>query len=141
MIDGKRFPFTKRVSSLGVSGMMPYLPLKLTYRQHSVEVTGLLDTGASVNVLPYDIGFQLGAIWEEQTTSLRLGGNLARLQARGLVVSATVDEFPSVLLAFAWTESNDAPLILGHGNFFTEFDVCFYRSDLAFEVRPSRTQA
>lgn len=24
-----------------------------------------------------------------------------------------------------WTESRDAPLILGHMNLFTEFDACF----------------
>ncbi|WP_315791508.1 hypothetical protein [Fischerella sp. JS2] len=34
------------------------------------------------------------------------------------------------------TKSTQAPLILGHMNFFAEFDVCFYRADLAFEVRP-----
>jgi hypothetical protein len=47
------------------------------------------------------------------------------MEARGLVLSATVAEFPPVLLAFAWTQSSEAPLILGHMNFFTEFDVCF----------------
>ncbi|MBD2777608.1 retroviral-like aspartic protease [Iningainema tapete] len=138
MLEGKRFAFIERINSLGVSSSMPYLPLTLTYRNRSVEVMALLDTGASVNVLPYDIGLQLGAVWEEQTTSVRLSGNLARLQARGLVVSAIVDEFSPILLAFAWTESREAPLILGHVNFFAEFDVCFYRSDLAFEIRPRR---
>ena len=29
-----------------------------------------------------------------------------------------------------------APLLLRRMNFFLEFDVCFYRSQLAFEVRP-----
>lgn len=56
------------------------------------------------------------------------------------MVSATVDEFPAVQLAFAWTQSSDAPLILGHMNFFVEFDVCFYRAELAFELRPSTAQ-
>jgi hypothetical protein len=75
-------------------------------------------------------------VWEEQTTSVVLTGNLAGLQARGLVLTAAVDEFTPVLLAFAWTESREAPLILGHMNFFAEFDVCFYRFDLAFEISP-----
>jgi hypothetical protein len=97
---------------------------------------GLLDTGASVNVLPYEIGLQLGAVWEEQTVPIQLSGNLARMEARGLVLSATVAEFPSILLAFAWTEYREAPLILGHMNFFAEFDVCFYRADFAFELHP-----
>ena len=104
---------------------MPYLPLRLTYRTLSVQVMALLDTGASVNVLPYEVGLQLGAVWEEQTIPVQLSGNLACLEARGLVLSATVAEFSPVLLAFAWTESTEAPLILGQMNFFAEFDVCF----------------
>jgi hypothetical protein len=44
---------------------MPYLPLTVTNGNRSVEVMALLDTGASVNVLPYDIGIQLGTTWEE----------------------------------------------------------------------------
>lgn len=96
----------------------------------------LLDTGASVNVLPYEIGLQLGAVWEEQTVPIALSGNLANNQARGVVLSGKVANFTPILLAFAWTQSNDAPLILGHMNFFAEFNVCFYRHELAFEVCP-----
>jgi hypothetical protein len=136
MLDGKRFPFIERTNSLGLSSTLPYLPITLTYTNRSVEAMALLDTGASVNVLPYEIGLQLGAVWEEQTVPIQLSGNLARMEARGLVLSATVAEFPSILLAFAWTESREVPLILGHMNFFAEFDVCFYRADFAFELRP-----
>ncbi len=136
MLDGKRFSFTEQVNSLGLSSAMPYLPVKLTYRNLSINATGLLDTGASVNVLPYEMGLQLGAVWEEQTVPVQLSGNLARFEARGLVVSATIAEFSPVLLAFAWTISRETPLILGQMNFFLEFDVCFYRANLVFEVRP-----
>lgn len=96
---------------------MPYLPITLLYRNVSVESMVLLDTGASVNVLPYELGLQLGAVWEEQTVPIRLSGNLVQLEARVLVVSATIATFPPVLLAFAWTLSKEAPLILGHMNF------------------------
>lgn len=136
MLNGQRFPFIERTNSIGLSSTMPYLPITLTYRGQAAESMALLDTGASVNVLPYEIGLQLGAVWEEQTVSIQLSGNLAQMEARGLVLSATVAEFPSVLLAFAWTQSSEVPLILGHTNFFAEFDVCFYRADLAFELRP-----
>lgn len=136
MLDSKRFSFIERTNSRGLSSTLPYLPLWLTYRDRSCEVMALLDTGASVNVLPYELGLQLGAVWEEQIVPIELSGNLAQMEARGLVLSATVAEFPSVLLAFAWTQSTEAPLILGHMNFFAEFDVCFYRADLAFELRP-----
>ena len=140
MLDGKRFPFIERTNSLGLSSTLPYLPITLTYSNRSVEAMALLDTGASVNVLPYEVGLQLGAVWEEQTVPVQLSGNLAHMEARGLVVSARVAEFSPVLLVLAWTASREAPLILGQMNFFTEFDVCFYRSDLAFEVRPRKNK-
>jgi hypothetical protein len=134
MLNGQRYSFTERIDSLGRSVIMPYLPLILTLENRSLEVMALLDTGASVNVLPYEIGVQLGAVWENQTVSIPLSGNLARGDSRGLIVSGTIAQFSPVLLAFAWTELSDAPVILGHMNFFAEFNVCFYRHELAFEV-------
>lgn len=136
MLNAQRYQFTERIDSLGRSSVMPYLPLILTNKSRSVEVMALLDTGASVNVLPYDIGLQLGAVWEEQTVAMQLSGNLTRSEARGLVLSGRVAPFEPILLAFAWTQSRDVPLILGQMNFFAEFNVCFYRHELAFEVCP-----
>ena len=136
MIEGERFSFTERTDRLGRKSVMPFLPLTLTHGSSSVEVMALLDTGASVNVLPYELGLQLGAVWEEQTVNIELSGNLARDRARGLVLSGQVARFEPVLLAFAWTQSRDIPVILGHMNFFLEFNVCFYRHALAFEVNP-----
>lgn len=136
MSDSQRFPFREMSSEFGAGSSMPYLPLVLNYLNQSLNVTGLLDTGATVNVLPYDTGVQLGANWEQQKTIIRLTGNLAQLEARGIIVSATIGKFESVRLAFAWTKANNIPVILGQVNFFLEFDVCFYRSQSIFEVRP-----
>ena len=134
MANKVRFAFTEVAPSLGTLSTLPYLPLTLTYQSQSLNVSGLLDTGSSVNVLPYEMGLALGAVWENQRLSLPLGGNLARFEARALVIEATVEQFSAVDLAFAWTQDKYAPLILGHMNFFLLFDVCFYRSDLAFEI-------
>jgi hypothetical protein len=139
MVKTQRFSFTEGYDTFGVPDALPKLPLILTYRNSSVDVSGLLDTGASVNVLPYSVGIQLGAIWEEQTTSVILAGNLAPVEARGLLVSAQIGSFEPVRLVFAWSLSDDVPLLLGRMNFFLEFDVCFYRADLAFQVH-SRKQ-
>jgi hypothetical protein len=136
MVDKVRFAFTEIDPNLGALSTLPYLPIILTYQNQSVSVTGLLDTGSSVNVLPYEMGLRLGAVWERQRLSVPLGGNLARFEARALVMTATVDRFPPIELAFAWTQNRNAPLILGQMNFFLVFDVCFYRAELAFEVSP-----
>jgi hypothetical protein len=129
-----RFPFTVIDPSLGELGQSPYLPLTLTYGDRAINAQGLLDTGSSVNVLPYGLGLQLGAIWENQKLTLPLGGNLARFEAKAILVRANIDRFKSVDMVFAWTQDQNAPLILGQMNFFLLFDVCFYRAELAFDV-------
>jgi hypothetical protein len=99
-----------------------------------------MDTGAAVNVLPYRIGLRLGAVWERQPTPVQLTGNLSQHEARVLIVSAAVGEFPPVRLAFAWTRADNIPLILGQVNFFLEFDVCFFRSQNVFDVKPKNSR-
>jgi hypothetical protein len=138
-VEAQLFAFTEVDKTLGAASSLPYLPLTLSYQDRSLSVSGLLDTGATVNVLPYDIGRQLGAVWDQQATPVHLTGNLARFAARVLIVSATVGEFAPVRLAFAWTQANEAPLILGQVNFFLEFDVCFFRSRKTFEVKPKES--
>jgi hypothetical protein len=96
----------------------------------------LLDSGASVNVLPLDVGLQLGADWDKQTVVVPLAGSLAAIEARGLIASATVGQFPVVNLAFAWARLNTIPVILGQANFFEQFDACFFRSRAIFEIKP-----
>jgi hypothetical protein len=139
MTDKVRFAFTEVDPTLGALSTLPYLPIILTYQNQSTRGSGLLDTGSSVNVMPYEMGLNLGAVWEKQTLSIPLGGNLASFEARALVLTANVDKFDPVELAFAWTQNRNAPLILGHMNFLLEFDVCFYRSELAFEISPKRS--
>jgi hypothetical protein len=94
----------------------------------------LLDTGSTVNLLPYDIGLKLGAIWDNQTVRLPLAGNLAKVEARGLFVQVQIGNLEPVRLAFAWVQTSNVPLILGQTNFFREFDVCFERSERKIKI-------
>ena len=134
MPDPLRIPYAA-ASEAGEAGFLPYLPLTLSYQGQTATVAGLVDTGATLNVLPYSLGLELGAVWDEQATPLRLSGNLAQLPALPLIVSATVGRFAPVRLAFAWTQSDQVPLLLGQINFLMGFDVCFFRSRKAFEVQ------
>lgn len=136
MRNPQRFPFVEAQDAFGDIDAVPRLPLMLMYQGSAVEVTGLLDTGASVNVLPYSVGVQLGAVWQELTTSVQLAGNLAPVEARGLVLSAQIASFAPVRLVFAWCATDEVPVLLGRINFFLEFDVCFYRSQMMFELCP-----
>lgn len=138
MENSQRYPFVASDADFGEAGFRPYLPITLNFKNNVVDALGLLDSGAMVNVLPNSIGVELGAIWNEQTTYLQLTGNLAQVEARVLLVDARVGAFPTVRLAFAWTKTDNVPLLLGQINFFREFNVCFYRSELAFEISPKR---
>ena len=136
MRNAERYPFVSGDTTLGEASFRPYLPFTLLNRQFSVRASALLDTGASVNVLPYSVGVELGYDWERQTAALSLTGNLAQYEARVVLVQAVVGQFEPVQLVFAWTQATNVPLILGQVNFFMEFDVCFYRSQLEFAVSP-----
>ena len=98
MPQAERYPFVSQHSALGTLGHLPFLPVTLTLRQRSIQAQGLLDTAAMVNVLPYDLGLQLGAAWDQQTTVVRLAGNLANEEARGLLLTVTVGK----LRRFSW---------------------------------------
>ena len=131
-----RFTYAHPDASRADGSLLAYLPITLRHDTHVLTVTGLLDTGSTVNVLPYPLGLQLGFVWEQQSARVHLTGSLARLPARGVIVSGQVASLPPVALAFAWTQATDVPMLLGQVNFFMEFDVCFFRSQAAFEVNP-----
>lgn len=131
-----RFPYTAADNLL--TSLMTRLSLDLHNGNHSVNVTGLLDTGSAVNVLPYSIGLALGAVWQAQMVSIPLVGALGRHDARALALLASHPQLISSLtvrLAFAWVQTDEAPVIFGQVNFFAEFDVCFFRSQGVFDVK------
>ncbi len=115
---------------------LPRVPIILHREGRTVESLGLVDSGATINVMPYELGLQLGAIWEDSRAIIQLAGNLGNQPAMPFFAMAQVGDIAPIQLAFAWTRSPNAPLILGQANFFMEFDVCFYRSKMEFEVKP-----
>ena len=131
-----RFKYSTTDPSQDESDSLPRLPLVLRFNSQSLEVVGLVDSGSTVNVLPYEVGIRLGATWDDRKANVRLAGSLGNLAAMPLFLMAQVGEFAPVRLAFAWVKSNDVPLIIGQTNFFMEFDICFYRSKLEFAVNP-----
>jgi predicted aspartyl protease len=141
MTSFEQFPFINADAKLGEAGFRPHMVIQLLNQQSSIQASALLDTGATVNVLPYQVGLELGYVWERQTATLNLTGNLAQYEARVVVIQAVIGRFAPVQLVFAWTKATEVPLILGQVNFFMEFDVCFYRSQLYFAVSPKKNNS
>lgn len=135
------FDYTPVIGLPGI--MMPRMNLILAYSSRSMEVLGLVDSGSTVNVLPYSAGLQLGAVWDDHPVQVQLVGNLARFEARALRLFAyhpDLNPTRPVKLVFAWTRAENAPVIFGQTNFFTEFDVCFFKSAGFFEVNLKATE-
>lgn len=131
MANPLRVPYATVDPNAGDVGIAPYLPRTLDYQGTRLATSALVDSGASLHVIPYSLGLSLGlslgAVWREQAAVLRLGGSLG-----------TVGTFTPVRLAFAWAQAEDVPLLLGQVNFFMELNVCFFRSQKTFEVQPKQ---
>ncbi|HRI55692.1 MAG TPA: retroviral-like aspartic protease [Anaerolineae bacterium] len=138
MVAPLRFSFGDSMAGVSANNQLAQMPIVLRHTSQSVIAVGLLDTGSTVNVLPFGLGLQLGFVWDDQTILPPLTGTLATVPARGVIVSDQVGSFAPVDLAFAWISTDAAPLLLGQINFFMEFDVCFFRSEGVFEVSPQR---
>lgn len=131
-----RFKYSTTSSTQNEFDSLPRIPLVLSRENHSIEANGLVDSGATVNVMPYELGLQLGGVWDESKAIIQLAGNLSNQPAIPFFAMAEISNFPPVQLVFAWVSSVNAPLILGQTNFFLKFDVCFYRSKSEFEIKP-----
>ena len=131
----ERFPYCDRNPASGGLDLMPDLPIVLRHQSHSLSVVALVDSGASISVLPYSFGVQIGFDWNAQKAHITLAGTLAHVGARGIVVDAAVGQLAPVRLALAWANSDQVPFLLGQFNFFQAFDVCFFRARRIFEIR------
>ena len=124
------FPLTRPE---GQQLLMPLLEVNLRNGLKTETASGLLDSGAAVNVLPYDLGLKLGLKWEEAKKSLTLTGALANLEAKAVLLQGKVGNFPETPLVFAWCNS-PVRLILGNVNFFDCFHFKLLRNEGRFEL-------
>jgi hypothetical protein len=131
-----RFKYSTINSTQNEFDSLPRIPLLLRRGDRSIEALGLVDSGATVNVLPYELGLELGAVWDDRKAIIQLAGNLSSQPATPLSLTAEIADFQPTQLVFAWVRNPSVPLILGQTNFFLEFDVFFYRSKLEFEINP-----
>jgi uncharacterized protein (DUF433 family) len=69
--SAQQFPYVALEPALGNAGLAPMLPLMLIGSQ-SVATTGLVDSGAAINVLPHALGLQLGFDWDKETRSVEI---------------------------------------------------------------------
>jgi hypothetical protein len=78
----ERFPYRDRDPASGGLDLMPGLPIVLRRQTHSLSAVALVDSGASISVLPHSLGVQLGFDWNTQKADITLAGTLAHVGAR-----------------------------------------------------------
>ncbi len=76
-----RFPYSATDATQDEFDALPRLPFRLRRNDRVMEVVGLVDSGATVNVLPYAVGLQLGGVWDGSKATLRLAGNMVSQSA------------------------------------------------------------
>jgi hypothetical protein len=115
---------------------IPLVNIQLSHLATTRIVPAVVDSGAALNILPYDVGMSLSLNWDNQTFSLDLGGVLTGTPAYAVLLQAVIEPFPPLKLAFAWINkpSTEVRVLLGQVNFFQEFDVHFYGHQKAFEI-------
>jgi len=125
-----KFPYT-------LQGL-PFVDILLTHYERSIMRTALIDSGSTVNVLPYEDGLELGLSWEKQSVPLRDEGFLHGAPVYGVILTVQLDDYSPVTQVFAWSQKsrNEVRLILGQTNFFEHFEITFRGREKTFEILP-----
>jgi hypothetical protein len=110
--------FSYVTSGQDVLESLPIIPILLKSNTEKVNTTGLVDSGAMVNVLPLSIGKQLGLIWNDDFATIKLSGALRKFSAISVLLKAEIPKMEDCKLTFAWTSFDETPVILGQMNFF-----------------------
>jgi hypothetical protein len=130
-----KFHYT--LSPLFPGGMLPLVNISLYHAGHEMSTIALVDSGAMVSVLPYDLGLELGFKWEEQTIPLELTG-ATKGPAYGVLVRGELAGLSPVALVFAWSHrsSDEIRTVLGNLNFFQHYKATFEAYANTFELTP-----
>lgn len=81
------------IDQLWTEYSLPRIPLVLRQSDRSVKTIGLVDSGATVNVLPYELGLQLGAVWDNRKAIIQLAGNLGNQPAMPFSAIVQIEDF------------------------------------------------
>ncbi|MDY3553754.1 retroviral-like aspartic protease family protein [Gemmata sp. JC717] len=137
MSTGARFPYVSRGAQGPVSDLAPLLPLSLSRNGTSVDVVALVDSGATISVLPWSVGARFGVDWDALEVFCAVGGAAGRVPGKVILLDGTAGTFPPQKLVFTWVKSDAVPVIVGQANFFLAFDVFFFRTRGYFEIQPA----
>lgn len=88
----EQFAYRDRNPACPGLDLMPDLPILLRAGSRALSGLALVDSGATIGVLPYSLGLQLGFDWDAQAHPIRLSGAQPQVEARGTAVEAVVGQ-------------------------------------------------
>lgn len=114
----------------------PLVTIALCHDGHETTISALVDSGATISVLPYEVGCQLGFVWEEQAIPIQLGGPLKGIPAVAVLVDGQISGLPETSLVMAWIAETQHPIrpILGQLNFFQQYKITFEGYANVFDI-------
>ena len=89
-----RFQYSTTSPAQNEFDSLPRIPLLLRREEQRIEAVGLVDSGATVNVLPYELGLQLGGVWDDRRAIIQLAGNLSNQPAMPFAAIAQLKTLP-----------------------------------------------
>ncbi len=113
------FPYQK-VARLSV---FPMLPLQLQAKNKTVNEIALLDSGAAMSVMPFELGVRLGLDWDTSLKGSGLGNLVKPEDSRLVFLDVLIDPFKPFKNVFVWINTDDVRFVVGQANFLAHFDV------------------
>ena len=117
---------------LSPGNVLPFLRMTIGAFEE-VSVIALVDSGASVNLLPYSVGQALRFDWDTTEVGPPITGTI-QSESRMVKAKVTVGSLDAVELSFCWIKHDNARLLLGHNDFFAHFTVCFLTRERKFSL-------
>lgn len=91
-----RFRYSTTDLSRNEFDSLPRIPLILRRDEKTVEALGLVDSDATVNVMPYELGREFGATWDDNRAIVQLAGNLGNQPATPFFAMVRVGDIAPV---------------------------------------------
>ncbi len=129
------FHYNPGARSPNEGSKLPLVQISLIGQEgQSISAEALVDSGASINVLPHRLGLAIGGDWETAPSIPPLAGNLAQQEAKALFARVVIRHFPTIELIFGWSQSDNIPVILGQTDFFQKHNIAFFGGNGRFEI-------
>ncbi len=133
-----KFNYTRPAMLPPIMPGLPLVPLNHYHAGYDITYPALVDSGATLSILPYDMGLELELVWKEQTHPVTLGGIYKEMEAFMVLVRGEISGLPPTALVFAWVNKShdEVRLIVGQTNFFQRFKVTFEAYSETFDISP-----